>query len=337
MAEDAAGIGEPIRMLWRGGIQEDTDRFLRLSAEDHGAGVDFAGLASVAVDIENAASAVAIQVHEDSVDHGVRNERAISASEGVSDGGKGGVEIRMRHAAAFAGAAKVARAAAVDRLGEIGRARGHYCAAELFLDAIAEESFLAGERNGRLKLAVGKMFETFGAAGDAHVFFDEIVVGLDIFVTERPVFSVAIKGSSLEIPITEAQDDAAPHVGAATGHTQAAHPIEWLVSRCRVRLFEVVDEPFVGVFVANSEFDLYGTRFANEFRCLVAIFEFEFGLVLGEILIGLRAACFEECDLQAGFGEALASPATGSTGADHDDVKGMIFLLEHKTKIRSEC
>jgi len=59
--------------------------------------------------------------------------------------------------------------------------------------------------------------------------------------------------------------------------------------------------------------------------------------VLGEILVGLRAAGFEKRDLQAGFGEALAGPTAGSAGTDHDDVKRMIFLLGHKMKIRSAC
>ncbi len=110
----------------------------------------------------------------------------------------------MRHAAAFAGAAKMAGAAAVDGLGQICRARGHDGAAEFFLDAIAEQSFLASERNGRLELAVGEMLEAFGAAGDADVLFDEIVVRLDIFVAERPVFSVAVERGGFEIPIAEA-------------------------------------------------------------------------------------------------------------------------------------
>ncbi len=71
MAEDAAGIGKTIRILRRGGVEKDADGFLRLRAEDYRAGVDFAGLASVAVDVENATGAIAIRVHEDFVDHGV--------------------------------------------------------------------------------------------------------------------------------------------------------------------------------------------------------------------------------------------------------------------------
>jgi len=52
---------------------------------------------------------------------------------------------------------------------------------------------------------------------------------LDVSVAERPVFSEAVEGGGLEIPIAEAQADAAPNIGAATGHAEAAHPVKGLV------------------------------------------------------------------------------------------------------------
>src|SRR6267143_7187773 len=122
MAEDAAGIGEAIRMLRRGGIEQDADRFLSLRAENDRARVDFACLARVAVDVEYAAGAVAVRVHENVVDHGIRNKRAVSGVEGVGDGGERGIEIGVRHASALARSAEMAWAAAVDGLGEIGGA-----------------------------------------------------------------------------------------------------------------------------------------------------------------------------------------------------------------------
>src|SRR5260370_32785649 len=241
----------------------------------------------------------------------------------------------MRHAAALAGPEELEWAPAVDGLGEISGARRHNGAAELFFDAIAKESFLASERTRRLKLAIGKMLETFGAAGYADVFLDEVVVGLDVFVTERLVFTVAVKGSCLEIPIAEAQADAAPDVGAAASDAQAAHPVEWLFGGRCVRLIEVVDKPVVRIFVANPEFDLDGARLTDDFRRAVTVLEFELRLVLGKILVGLRAAGFEESDLQARFREALAGPAAGSAGSDNDDIKRTVLVLRHRMKIRS--
>ena len=243
----------------------------------------------------------------------------------------------MGHAAALAGATVVARAAAVKGPGEIGGARGHDGAAELFLDAISEERFLTGERNRRLKLAVGKILEALGAAGDADIFFDEIVVRLNIFVAEGPVFAVAVVRGGLEIPIAEAQADAAPDVGAAAGHPHAAHPIEGLVGGSGVGLFEIVDEPVVSVFVANFKFGLDGAGFADDFFGQIAIFEFERGLVFGEVFVGLRAAGFEKGNFQAGFREALAGPASGSAGADDDDVVRLVFLFGHEAQFRNGC
>src|SRR5207245_9772915 len=121
-------------------------------------------------DVENAAGAVALGIHQDFVSHGIRDERAIIGSQSVGDSSKRGIKIGMRHAATFAGAAEVARPAAVNRLGEIGIARRHNGAAELFLDALAEKSFLASERNRGLKLAIGYMLEAVGSASDADVF-----------------------------------------------------------------------------------------------------------------------------------------------------------------------
>ncbi len=181
------------------------------------------------------------------------------------------------------------------------------------------------------------MLEAFGAASDANIFFNEIVIRLDVFVAERPVFTIAVERSRLEIPVAEAQADSSPDVGAPTGHAHAAHPVKGLVAGSGVRLLDIVDEPVVRIFVANAEFDLDGPRLANEFVGLVAILELEFGLVLGEILVGLRAAGFEKGDLQSGFRKAFAGPTPGSSGANHDHIKCLIFPLGHSLKIRSEC
>ena len=45
--------------------------------------------------------------------------------------------------------------------------------------------------------------------------------------------------------------------------------------------------------------------------------------MLAEIRVGLRAAGFEDGDVEPGFGEALAGPAAGGAGAYHDYV---VFL-----------
>jgi hypothetical protein len=89
------------------------------------------------------------------VDHRVGDEFAFTGFECVGNGGECGVEVRMRDAAAFAGAAEMAWAAAVDGLGEICGASESYRAAEFCFDAFTENCFLTGERHRRLELAVG--------------------------------------------------------------------------------------------------------------------------------------------------------------------------------------
>jgi len=74
------------------------------------------------------------------------------------------------------------------------------------------------------------------------------------------------------------------------------------------------------VFVADVEFGLDRASLADDFRRLIAVFELEGRLVFGEIFVGLRAAGFEERDLQAGFRKALSGPASGGAGADDEHV-----------------
>src|SRR5207302_5872392 len=50
----AARVGESVRMLQVGGVQENPHRLERLRAQDHHASVDLAGLARIPVGIENA-------------------------------------------------------------------------------------------------------------------------------------------------------------------------------------------------------------------------------------------------------------------------------------------
>jgi len=165
------------------------------------------------------------------------------------------------------------------------------------------------------------VLEAFGHAGDADVFFDDVVVGGDVCVADGPVFAVAVVRGGFEILIAEAEADAAPDVGAAAGDAEAAHPVEGLVGGRGVRFVVIVDEPVLRVFVADVEFALDRVILFDDGIRHVAIFQFEGGFVLGEIFVGLRATGFDDGDVEAGFGEALCGPAAGGAGADYEDVK----------------
>ena len=73
VSQDAARVAQPARMLRAGGIQQNAYRLLRLGAQDHHAGINFARLESIAINVRNAAGDVALRIHQDCVRHGVRN------------------------------------------------------------------------------------------------------------------------------------------------------------------------------------------------------------------------------------------------------------------------
>src|SRR5205823_5649757 len=109
------------------------------------------------IDVENAARAVPVRVGEDLVDHRVGDERALPRLESVGDGGEGGVEVRVRDAAAMAGPAVVAGGAAVDGPGDVGGASQGHRPPELVLHAVAEQGLDAGEAHGRVEAAVRQL------------------------------------------------------------------------------------------------------------------------------------------------------------------------------------
>jgi hypothetical protein len=100
------------------------------------------------------------------------------------------------------------------------------------------------------------MFEAFGHAGDADIFFYDVVVRSDVAVGDGPVFAVAVVRSGFKVLVAEAEADAAPNVGAAAGHAEAAHPVERFVGGGGVGLVVIVDEPVLRVLVADVELGL---------------------------------------------------------------------------------
>jgi len=293
-------------------------------------------LARVAINVKNPVRAIVGRVYQDFVDHGVRNECAVSGCQRIGNSGKGRIEVGMRHAAAFARTAIVARAAAVQRPRKIRDASGRNGAAKFLPHALAEERFLASQRNRRLKKAVWKMFEGFFAAADADVSLDEVIIWLDVLVTERPAFVVTIMGGGFEIPIAVAQAHAAPNVGPSPGHAQAAHPEERLVGRSRVWFLEIVDEPVRVVFAAGKP-GLDRPCLAQNFRSPVAVLQFESGLVSGKLFVGLRFAGFEKRDLQSRFRQAFARPSPGGPGTHNDDVVKVVLSLGHVVSVKNGC
>ena len=173
-----------------------------------------------------------------------------------------------------------------------------------------------------MKAAVGQLGHAFRLPGDPDVVLDDVVVGLEILVAERPVIAVPVVGPGLQVEIAQPITLPAPHVGAAADHAHPSKPAEWLVCRGGVGLVQIVREPVIVVFHAGVAVFLHGTRFPDQLVRPVAILQLEGAHVLRVGGISQGASTVHERHLDPRFGQPLGSPAAGGAGADDDDVEG---------------
>jgi len=201
----------------------------------------------------------------------------------------------------------VAGGAAVDGPRDVGGAAQRRRPAQSIFHAIPEQRFRAGQSHGRVKLAVRQFVHALGHSGDAHVLFHQVVVGREVRVAERPILAVAVERGRFEVQIAEAIALPSPDHGAAAGHAQAADPGERHVLGRGVRLFEVVSEPVVVVFVAEKFLD--GARPLNHLGRAVAILQLERRLVLRELTFRHGAPAIDQSYFNPRLGEPLTRPA----------------------------
>ncbi len=311
-------------------IEENADGLEGLRAQDHGAAVNLLGLARVAIDVEHALGAVAVCIHQHLVAHGVVNVRQVPRLERISNGGKSGVEVGVRHAATIARATVVAGSAAIDGPGEVRGACGRNQPAELFFHAVAQLRLRAGQAHIGLKLPIRQVLPTFGAAGHTDVLFHTVVIRSQILITQRPVFAVTIEGGSFQIEVTQAKAHTAPDIRAAAGNAQSALPAKRHVLGGGVGLFQIVTEPIVSVLVASAQLRLHGAGLLDNFRRPVPILQLESGLMLFEVLVRLRAAAIHQRYLQPGLRQTLARPSPRGARTDHNRVEVCFGLISHE-------
>ena len=125
------------------GIQKNPHRFLGLGTQYNSTGINLVGLPSISIDVKNASRAVTIGIHQDAVNHGVRNQGAISGLDCVGYSGECGIKVRTSLTATFAGTAVMTRSSTVERTGEIGGASRRHRPAQLLLGPVAKQKFLA--------------------------------------------------------------------------------------------------------------------------------------------------------------------------------------------------
>ena len=58
-------------------------------------------------------------------------------------------------------------------------------------------------RHRRLEAAVGQLVDAFSLPADPDVLLDEVVVGREVRVGERPVLAVAVVGRGLEVEVAQ--------------------------------------------------------------------------------------------------------------------------------------
>ena len=265
---------------------------------------------SHAIDVQHARRAVPLAVHQHLVDHRVGDERAAAGRHGVGYGRERGIEIGPRHAAVLARAAIVARGAAVDRPRQVGGATERHGPTEFLFHASPQARLCTGQAHRRLKTAIGQLGHTFRDSGDADVFFDQVVVGRDVLVANRPIVAIAVERRGLEIEVAQPVTLSSPHVRPAADDARAPLPAERLVRAGRVRFLEVVDEPVVVELGAGVAVFLLRARPAYDVGSAIAVFQVEDAGVLAEIAGVMGSSGVEERHLHACFTQTLGDPSS---------------------------
>ncbi len=114
-----------------------------------------------------------------------------------------------------------------------------------------EDLLRASERDRTQEVAVGIIGKMIGVACNPDHVFNPAVIGFDIFVRDRPVFSHAVVTRRLEVPRAEPQRDKSPMQRFAT-HRPRADPGKLFAG---VGVFNFVDKvllvPLVGRVVVH--------------------------------------------------------------------------------------
>ena len=217
------------------------------------------------------------------------------------------------------------RASLVDAREHGRSADGHHTIVKIFGEGVAEILFNAGHLHRRKKFSVGKLGQALGLAADAGELFHVVVPGRDVRVADRPIRGDSIFQIRFKVEIAPTIALASPGDGFSA-HLAAANPGK-LFARIRgIGIVHVIDEKFVGVFIASVvALALDGLR-ALAFGAIVpaTVLEFPYGNVLDVVALGNdRAPRFEDQGVQTFFSELFRRPAASDSRANDDCVVGI--------------
>jgi len=214
----------------------------------------------------------------------------------------------VAHAAVVAGGA-----AFVDAGQNSGTANGQDAVVKVLCDGGAEILLDASEFHGREKFSVRELRQTFGLAADAGEFFNVVVPGSDVRITNRPVGGDSLFQIGFEIEIAPAVTLAAPGEGFSA-NLAATNPGEMFAGIAGIGILLVIDKKLMGVFIAGVvDLALDGLG-ALALAAIVpaTVLEFPNGDVLDIVALGDdRTSRFEDQSIEALFGELFRSPAAG--------------------------
>ena len=233
LADDAAGVGQALRELRRGRVEEDARRLARAGRQHDDAGADAIVARGARVHVGDAVGQPG-RVHRDLARHRAGDDREPAGrNRRRQEHGRRG-EVRVRPAAAAALAAVVARGAPVVRLGQDRQPRRDDRDVQL-LGRLLDQQLVAARPGRRQKNAVRLVRQVLLRAEDADQPIDLVVVRLQIVVGDRPVVAQAVERAAPEIVRPEPQRDASPVVRAAADHPRP-EPLPGVAGRVRVGL-----------------------------------------------------------------------------------------------------
>src|SRR5438093_5388974 len=179
--------------------------------------------------------------------HGVGNQGQAAGGLGCGNGGGRAVEIRVRDTAALARPAIVTRSSPIQWHRQMGGPANSDNTTKLLLDSLSQHDFAASHGHGRQEFTIGQLRHSFGRSADSDNLFDFVIPGSQLGVTDGPIVAVAVAAGRFEIKITQPIALPAPNERTPSQNAKP-EPVERFVWRSRVRVFMIVDEPFIVVF-----------------------------------------------------------------------------------------
>ena len=271
----------------------------------------------IAVD-ENHARCFSLIVHDYVTDDSIADECELAGAGRIRQRDRGAVEVGSRETTALALIAIVACRAAVEGNREVGAAIGDQLPSELLFNDVLWHKPLRRRDAWGEKFSIGELWQALASAAHTDVFFDFVVIGLEIFVGDRPILAIAVVASALKLEVAITVTDSRP-AKRFPADLSSANPHERLVLGKRVGVLGIFDKELAAVLVACIAEPL--DRLLLEYGFLIAEAPESHPVwphVLSEIASRYaRRAGFEHEHFHPAGSKHLCHPSAARARADH--------------------